>query len=207
MLVESGWEVLDPEPPDGSSIFLGRFEQDLGSDCAAALELIQESGPEVFGGSLLGPSTRTIRGSVGGEIGVRHHPTSALLQRAGIGDADCMAIDLEEMVDGHGRQLPVFTDLTSAVTAAEQLVEAIQQWGMPFVHDHASPDAMIAFISDGQWTTRIESTPGLLATALLITTGHPDQAQASLSSFRAKVPKEFLENHDAGAAALMNQIG
>lgn len=207
MLVSGGWRPLDDEPPDGSSIFLGRFEQDLGSDYTAALELILESGPEVFGGSLLAPSTRTIRASVGGEIGVRHRPSSLLLERAGIQDADCLAIDLEEMVDEHGRQLPVFTDVPSAVTAATQLAEAIQQWGMPFVRDHASPEAIIRFINDGQSTTRIESTPGLLAAALLITTGHPDQARAFLARFREHVPKEFMDNYDADAAALVNHLG
>lgn len=204
--MDSGWNCLDQEPPDGSSIFLGRFEQDLGSDCVAALEVILESGPEVFGGSLLGPSTRTTRASVGGEIGVRHRQTSMLLQTAGIRDADCITIDLEELVDEHGRELPVFTDPIGAVTAAEQLAGSIQQWGMPFVPDCASPDAMITFINDGRWTTRIESTPGLLAAALLITTGHPDRAQTSLATFRAQVPKEFLDNFDAGAAALINQL-
>jgi hypothetical protein len=75
------------------------------------------------------------------------------------------------------------------------------------VHDYASPDAMITFVNAGRWTTRIESTPGLMVAALLITTGHPDQARTSLATFRAQVPKEFLDNFDTGAAALTSQLG
>lgn len=188
-------------------MFLGRFEQDLGSDCDATLELMLESGPEVFGGSLLGPSTRSTRASVGGEIGVRHRQASVLLQAAGIRDADCMTIDLEELVDDHDQQLPVFTDLRGAISAAQQLADAIQRWGIPFVHEYASPDAMITFVNAGRWTTRVASTPGLLVAALLITTGHPDQARTSLATFRAQVPKEFLDHFDTDAAALTDQLG
>jgi hypothetical protein len=187
-------------------MFLGRFEQDVGSDCAATLELMLESGPEVFGGSLLGPSTRSTRASVGGEIGVRHRPTSTLLQRAGIQDADCMTIDLEELVADNDQQLPVFTDLIEAVSAAEQLAGAIERWGMPFVHEYGSPDAMITFVDAGRWTTRTEPTPGLLVAALLITTGHPDQARSALAAFRAQVSSGFLGAFDTGAAALINQL-
>ncbi len=118
-----------------------------------------------------------------------------------------MTIDLEELVDDHDQQLPVFTDLRGAISAAQQLADAIQRWGIPFVHEYASPDAMITFVNAGRWTTRVASTPGLLVAALLITTGHPDQARTSLATFRAQVPKEFLDHFDTDAAALTDQLG
>lgn len=188
-MLARGWEVDPAEVPDAKSAFLGTFRQSVGADWLATVEFMLESGPTTHGieVGLSGPrSSHEFRAVVGGELGIRHLPTERLLSAL---DARCEAdisLDLEDIFEDAGKDLPTMTDPQSVDRASEELVTVADAHAKPFARQHADVDAVIAFIADGEQANRDREFEYLFVPALLASSGRHAEARAALADFRRR---------------------
>jgi len=189
-LLAEGWQISREDPGDDGSIFVGDFQKPLVADFVATVELVLENGPIVQ--SFVGARrTSHFRVVVGGEFGVRHQPTADLLTALEVHCETNISLDIEEVFDAAGLSLPVITDEHTTEDAARVLVDAVNQYGVPFAAEHATVDTMLRFVSEGGQTTRDDMFEALFIPTLLAASGRSSEAKAALESYRARA------THDA----------
>jgi len=180
-----GWEVDPAGLPDSASIFLGNFRQTVNPEWLATVEFIKESGP-VDGVKLRLSGRRRFHRfevTVGGEIGVRHLPTEQLFREFNVRREATISLDLADVFDERGDELPSMTDVRSVEQASEALVAVVTARAMPFAREHADVDAAIAFISGGGQRHRSPEFEYILIPALLATSGRRAEARAALATY------------------------
>jgi hypothetical protein len=190
-MVDRGWEVDANDPPDADSIFLGTFRQSIGAEWLATVEFILESGPIIYGVEfhLSGPrKVNTFSATVGGELGVRHLPTERLLRALDVRAEVDISLELADIFEEAGNELPAMTDAQSVDRASRVLVAVVDAHAMPFARQHADVDAVIAFIADGRQISRTPQAGYMLVPALLAASGRHDEARAALAEFH-QAPK------------------
>jgi hypothetical protein len=209
-MVARAWEV-DPETvADADSIFVGTFRRPVGEDWLATVEFIREGG-STTGLELRLTSIRpfeSFEATVGGYLGVRHIPTQRLLRALDVACESDIALDLEDVFEEDGNELPKFTDETSADRAAQELVAAVDAHAMPFANAHADIDAVIEFIADGGQTDRSPEFEYLFVPALLASAGRYAAARAALAEYehRPKSGPADEREHARFAAALSSWL-
>jgi hypothetical protein len=63
------------------------------------------------------------------ELGVRHLPTERLLAALDVRCEADISLDLAEIFEEHGDELPLFTDEDSAEVASRIIVDAVAEYG------------------------------------------------------------------------------
>jgi hypothetical protein len=184
-VVARGWEVDPDAVPDADSIFVGTFRRPVGGDWLATVEFIREGGPKTgFELRLTGiRHFESFEATVGGYLGLRHIPTQGLLRALDVACEAGIALDLEDVFQEDGNELPNFTDEATAERASQELVAAVDAHAMPFAIEHADIDAVIEFIAGGGQADRSPEFEYLFVPALLASTGRYAAARAALAEF------------------------
>ena len=120
-MLADGWGLGPEGPATGDSIFLGSFQRGVAPEFDATVQLVLESGPTI-GGMELRPAQSVVRtgrvaASVGGELGVRHVPTERLLAALQVPCEADTSLDMAEIFEAQGNELPFFTDDATADVA------------------------------------------------------------------------------------------
>jgi len=184
-MTNRGWEVSGAVP-DGSSVFFGDYRQAIAAEFLATVEFLLESGPFSYGVELWPSGPRRVvelRACVGGELGLRHLPTERLLCLLNVRCEADISRDLADIAEAEGTALPMITDAQSAAQAPQMLVELVDAHALVFAREHASVEAMLAFIADGGQSNRTVEFEYMFVPALLAASGRHDEARAALIDF------------------------
>lgn len=187
-MVARGWEADPGATAAADSIFLGVFRRLIDPDWLATVEFIRESGSiDGFELRLTGPRrVHSFSVTVGGEFGLLHVPTERLLHDLGVACEANVMRDLEDIFDDEGSERPVISDAASADAAARMLLGAVDTYALPFAHENASIDAVIAFITTGGQTNRDPEFEYLFVPTLLASGGRHQEARAALDEYRQR---------------------
>jgi hypothetical protein len=181
------------------SIFLGDFEQPIAPDWVATVEFMNEGGG--VGHTLsLGFTgirrTRESRAVVGGQVGLRHVPTAALLRTLlDITSGAHISRDLGDIVARLGRHLPAITDEATADAAARELVPVADAHAVEFGRTHATVDDIVAFLRRGDDTSWAYTPERVLVPAILAAADRHDDALAAIAEYRRR-PRRRDEDDD-----------
>jgi hypothetical protein len=183
LLIWDGWTVDKDGPGDDGSLFLGSFAKPTAPDFVATIEFILESGPMVYGV----PGGNRLCAVVGGEFGVRHLPTATRLRALNIrmGCDTNVSVDIQELFDDQGLELPAIEDDRSAEEAASRLVDASARYGEPFARQHSSLEAMIRFVENGQQTTRDELFEAIFVPVAMSVDGRDADARQAIARYQS----------------------
>lgn len=191
-LLSNGWEVGPQDPATGDSIFLGNFQRPVAPDFVATVQFILESGPMLYGAELRPTrgvvDVRRVWASVGGELGVRHLPTERLLTVLHVECEADVSLDLAEIFEDRGDELPTFSDEATADAASGVLVDAVTVHALPSARAHADVDRMLEFVRGGGQTTRSETWEYMFVPTLLAASGRRAEARAALAEYQERVP-------------------
>jgi hypothetical protein len=192
-----GWTADPTLPADPGSIFLGTFRQPVREHFAATVEFTLESG--LTGGVIGTRRLEQPRVRIGGEIGVRHVPTEQLIRQLKLISEVDISLDLSDVFNEAGKNLPVVRDEVSADQASATLVAAAPPLAVTFAREHASVDAMLNFILAGAFN-RDEMFECEFLPALLAGSGRLPEARQALTHYR-QLPKR-----DADEAATYDRF-
>jgi hypothetical protein len=189
-MVARGWEA-DPERHSGAdSIFLGVFRQPIGAQWLATVEFICEGGPvtdRIELGLTRVRSSERLSAIIGGELGLRHAPTARLLSDLDVVCEAHIMRDLEDVLeDDEGGKRPVISDDASAGRASEELVAVVDAHALQFARRYADVDRVLAFIAEGEQTSRDPEFEYVFVPALLAASGRCDDARAALRDYRER---------------------
>jgi hypothetical protein len=198
-LLADGWALGPDGPSAADSIFLGSFQQPVAPDFVATVQLILESGPFIVELDVRPTRgvvrTHRVSASVGGELGVRHLPTGRLLGALGISCEADISLDLAEILQDRGEELPSFTDEAGADAASALVVDLVAAQALPFAREHADVDRMLQFVRDGRQITRVDMFEYLFVPTLLAVSGRTGEARAALSDYGARIRPDDDEEY------------
>lgn len=185
----TGWTATprcDP-PEHGLSQFLGDFEQNVASGFVATVEFMLWSGP-VVSSSQLHPfkgilHSENVSASVGGSLGLRNTATEKLLNELGTRCNPDITLEIADLLDAEGRELPVISNESSIDDTVTVLIDVIDKHALPFARSHASVDAMAQFVRSGGQTSRIESFEYFFVPSLFAANGRRTEALEALASY------------------------
>jgi hypothetical protein len=183
LLIRDGWMVDEDGPSYDGNVFLGSFVKPTSPDFVATIEFILESGPAVHGF----PGGNRLRAVVGGEFGVRHLPTATRLRglNARLGCDTNISLDIQDLFDDRGLDLPTIEDDRSADEAASRLADASARYGEPFAREHSSLDAMITFVEAGRQTTRDELFQAIFVPVAMSAGGRDAEAREAVARYQS----------------------
>jgi len=146
-LLAEGWQI-SREDPGMMLIFVGDFQKPLVADFVATVELVLETGPIVQSSWV--PEDQPFSGRCRREFGVRHHQ-----RRISSRHLRCTAKPISRSTsrrfDAAGCPCRHHRRHTTE-DAARVLVDAVNQYGVPFAAEHATVDTMLRFVSEGGQT-------------------------------------------------------
>lgn len=189
LLMRDGWTVDEDGPANDGCVFLGSFAKPTAPDFVATVEFILESGPTVSGFVGRHRFRDVLRAVVGGEVGVRHLPTATRLRALSVrmGCETNVSLDIKELFDERGVELPTIVDDRSVDEAACRLVEATARYGEPFAREYSSLDAMIRFVDAGRQTTRGELFQAIFVAVAMSVAGRDADARAAAARYLSQL--------------------
>ncbi|MHB1571688.1 MAG: hypothetical protein ACYC0H_21130 [Solirubrobacteraceae bacterium] len=196
-MLSNGWTRAphSDQPEPGVSQFLGDFQQTIAPGFVATVEFMLWSGP-VVSATQLHPFKGVLRSeyisaSVGGHLGLRHAATEKLLNELGTRCNADITLEIDDLLEDEGRELPVISDESSVDDTVAVLTDVIDRHALPFARSHASVEAMAQFVRSGGQTSRIESSEYLFVPALLAADGRKAEALQALATYGSRTRSDL----------------